>query len=650
MKFINLSYFNRLLKAGFWLLFACIFISSVVFQVKAQDNSARINELKQIIDKGTENEDVVDALVELSLIFQYSNPDKSLEYSEDAATISKKIFYPLGIAQSLTTCGNLYADKYDRHERAIECYTEAFSNYKLLYKQGLLSQEEMNRFILDDFMHSYQLISSKPELNRKEKKALKQYKDLQGDLAPYLVNIASSALSKSKEGEKEAEKAKTLAAEKERELQAKELELKEKQDILRSQNRELRKRQKQTQELSQIKTQLSDSLYNTNFYLGITSDSLKITLDKLIERQVQIQKEKMQNLLDDMEKKNKVSIIERENERQFNNLIILSIITLMTTISGIVFFISYRRQKKMGNVLKEKNEEINIQNEEIVAQRDSIIAQKQELEKQRDKIKEKNEQITSSITYAERIQKAILPNLDDVHEALPDSFILFKPRDIVSGDFYWFAEAQGKILISAIDCTGHGIPGAFMSMIGNTLLNEIVYHKNITSPEEILNHLHKGIFTSLRQHETGSKDGMDITMCVIDKKKKTLEFAGASNPLIYIQEGNLHRVKGDVMPIGGNFAGKNPLNSFTKHIIDCSKETCFYIFSDGFQDQFGGPKDMKFMAKRMAKLITNIHSQPMFVQKEILYEALIDWMGGDGEHAKYRQVDDILVIGVRLKF
>jgi serine phosphatase RsbU (regulator of sigma subunit) len=620
------------------------------FQTIAQDNTARINELKQIVDKGIENEDVVDALNELSLILQYSNSDKSLEYAEDAATIAKKIFYPLGIAQSLTTCGILYADKYDRHEKAIECYTEAFSNYRLLYKQGLLSQEEMNRFILDDFMHSYQLISAKPELNRKEKKAYKQYKDLQGDLAPYLVNIASSALNRSKEGEKEAEKAKTFAAEKEKELKAKEIELKEKQDILRSQNRELRKRQKQTQELSSIKTKLSDSLYNTNFYLGVTSDSLKITLDKLIERQVQIQKEKMQHLLDDMEKKNKVSIIERENERQFNNLIILSIITLMVTITGIVFYISYRRQKKMGNILKEKNEEINIQNEEIVAQRDSIITQKQEIERQRDKIKEKNEQITSSITYAERIQKAILPNLDDIHEALPDSFILFKPRDIVSGDFYWFAEAQGKMLISAIDCTGHGVPGAFMSMIGNTLLNEIVHHKGIVSSNEILNQLHKGIYTSLRQHESGSKDGMDMTMCVIDKKKKTLEFSGASNPLVYIQEGNLHRVKGDVMPIGGNFANKNSYTSFTKHIIDCSKETCFYIFSDGFQDQFGGPKDMKFMAKRMAKLITNIHSQPMFVQKEILYEALIDWMGGDGEYAKYRQVDDILVIGVRLKF
>ncbi|GAB4328607.1 MAG: hypothetical protein OHK0038_02490 [Flammeovirgaceae bacterium] len=645
----------RLLKNSFWLLLECVFILlfftySLVYAQEETSQEARINELKQIIDKSSENEEIVNALIELSLILEYSNPDKSLEYAEDAAAISKKIFYPLGIAQALTTCGNLYADKYDRHEKAIECYIEAFSNYKLLYKQNLLSQEEMNRFILDDFMHSYQLISSKQELSRKEKKALKQYKDLQGDLAPYLVNIASSALSKSKEGEIEAEKAKTIAAEKEKELKAKELELKEKQDILRAQNRELRKRQKQAQELAQIKTKLSDSLYYTNFYLGITSDSLKITLDKLIERQVQIQKEKMQHLLDDMEKKNMVSIIERENERQYNNIIILTIITIMTSISGIIFFIGYRRQKKLGDILKEKNEEIHIQNEEIVAQRDSIIAQKQEIERQRDKIKEKNEQITSSITYAERIQKAILPNIDDIHEALPDSFILFKPRDIVSGDFYWFAESQGKILISAIDCTGHGIPGAFMSMIGNTLLNEIVHHKNITSPEEILNHLHKGIYYSLRQHESGSKDGMDMTMCVIDKKKKILEFAGASNPLIYIQDGNLHRIKGDVMPIGGNFANKNTLTSFTKHTIDCSKETCFYIFSDGFQDQFGGPKDMKFMAKRMAKLILNIHTQPMFIQKDILYEALVDWMGGDGEHAKYKQVDDILVIGVRLKF
>ncbi|MCS6832118.1 MAG: SpoIIE family protein phosphatase [Flammeovirgaceae bacterium] len=612
----------------------------------------REEELKKIVETGKENEEVVDALNELALLNQPTNHNKSLEYAEDAAKIARKIFYPKGIALAQSIAGDLYADKFDRHDKAIECYIEAFSNYKLLYKQGLLSQEEMNHFILDDFMHSYQLIISKEATTRKEKKALKQYKDLQAEVAPYLVTIASAAITKSKEGEKEIEKVKTIAAEKEKELKEKEKELKEKQETLQQQHWELRKKQKQAQELAKIKSILSDSLFNTSIFLNMTADSLKYVLEQLVEQRTKAQTEKMQQVLDDIERRSQIEAIEHEKQRQQKNTTILLIILGMSSAICAVYYIGYRRQKKLRKILEEQNEYIKKQNEEIIAQRDNIAQQKSEIERQRDKIREKNEQITASINYAERIQRSILPDDEEIQSALPDSFVLFKPRDVVSGDFYWFdnTNKEGKIIISAIDCTGHGVPGALMSMIGNTLMNEIVHHKKILSPELILNELNKEVCKALRQNETGGRDGMDMTICVIDKKNKILEFAGANNPLIYIQDRQIHRIKGDAMPVGGVHFNKKAPEGFTKHVVDCSKETCFYIFSDGFQDQFGGPKDMKFMAKRMAKLILNIHDQPMFIQKEILYEALVDWMGGEGEHAKYRQVDDILVIGVRLKF
>jgi hypothetical protein len=212
-----------------------------------------------------------------------------------------------------------------------------------------------------------------------------------------------------------------------------------------------------------------------------------------------------------------------------------------------------------------------------------IVAQKEVIE-------EKNKDITDSINYAQKIQEAILPSDEEITNALPEHFVLFKPKDIVSGDFYWFSERDGKALIIAADCTGHGVPGAFMSMIGNSLLNEIVNEKGATQPAEILQKLKEGVIKSLSQTgEAGTqKDGMDIAMCGFDLENNEVEFSGAYNPLFRIRNGELEETRSDRMPIGiyADDGGK----VFTNYTLKMEKGDVYYIFTDGFVDQFGGPK------------------------------------------------------------
>ncbi len=320
----------------------------------------------------------------------------------------------------------------------------------------------------------------------------------------------------------------------------------------------------------------------------------------------------------------------------------------------IVAVVAFIQKRKANRLLEQQKIEIEIKSEQIKHKND-------ELEDAMEKIQYQNKNIMQSINYAQRIQEAMMPKKETMQALFKDSFIFFKPRDVVSGDFYWFKEvvpkekgieyenkqfASGldigheKYVVTAVDCTGHGVPGAFMSMLGYNLLNDIV-GKGIIEPNEILSGLHKGIRTSLNQDATQNRDGMDMALCVIDPKEKILEYAGAQNPLIYIQDGKLYRVRGNKYPVGG-FQVEN--HEYTKHIIKVDKPTTFYIFSDGFHDQFGGPAGRKFMTKNFRDLLYEIYNMPMEEQKNILELVISEWMG------EHEQTDDILVIGFRLDF
>ncbi|MBN8702716.1 MAG: SpoIIE family protein phosphatase [Bacteroidetes bacterium] len=253
---------------------------------------------------------------------------------------------------------------------------------------------------------------------------------------------------------------------------------------------------------------------------------------------------------------------------------------------------------------------------------------------------QKNRDITSSIQYAKKIQEAILPDRGEISGYFNESFILYKPKDIVSGDFYWFAEKNGKKIVAVVDCTGHGVPGAFMSMIGYNLLNQIVIEEGTTHAHEILNKLHKGVQKSLKQAaESDRHDGMDAAICILDEAKKEMQFAGANRPLVRIVDGKLEKITGNKYPIGG--AQMQTEREFTLQTFTYKKGDCYYLFSDGYADQFGGDLGKKFMQKKLVAMLQSIHQNTMDEQLTLLDKEFSNWKGIN------EQVDDVLVIGIR---
>jgi serine phosphatase RsbU (regulator of sigma subunit) len=272
-----------------------------------------------------------------------------------------------------------------------------------------------------------------------------------------------------------------------------------------------------------------------------------------------------------------------------------------------------------------------------------VIERTAQVVKQKEELEEKNKDITDSINYAKRIQEAILPPMEMCKDLFPESFILFHPRDIVSGDFYWFAEKNGKRLIAAVDCTGHGVPGAFMSMIGNSFLNEIVNERGITQPDLILNKLRDQVIHSLKQSEAENRanDGMDISLLCFEEKQGRLsaQWAGANNSLWLIRDGICIPYHPDKRPISYSRGQELP---FTNHSIDLQKGDLLYIFSDGFADQFGGDRGKKFKYKQLQEVLLSIRNEAMHIQEKRLLQAFNNWKGA------LEQVDDVLIIGVRV--
>lgn len=363
---------------------------------------------------------------------------------------------------------------------------------------------------------------------------------------------------------------------------------------------------------------------------------------------------------------NKAQLNQTENERlqavqNFQQLVIYSVLggLVLVLILAVFMYRSNKAKQRANKALAAKNIEIEQTNDK--------------LQVAFEKIEEQNFRITQSITYAREIQRALFPPIETLNHFLPESFIFFKPVDLVSGDFYWFSEvgvdvpkhkelqianSQGeqtteltengawlpfrgeKFILTAVDCTGHGVPGAFMSMIGYNLLDSIT-GSGTTQPDKILSRLHNGVRTALKQDETTNRDGMDISLCTINKKDRTVDFAGANNPVIYITEGEMHMIKGDMMAIGGSH--KKTERTYKGHTIKVEKPTTFYILTDGYTDQFGGEDGRKYSMKNFKQLLMEIYQLPMQEQNKILGEHFEQWKAD--EH----QIDDVLVIGFRLQ-
>ena len=318
-------------------------------------------------------------------------------------------------------------------------------------------------------------------------------------------------------------------------------------------------------------------------------------------------------------------------EKQKLIMYFISFVLLLFVFLAYNIYRNYRIKKEANIRLEEKNRTISAQKDEIEKQRDIAAMQ-------RDQIAYQKKHITDSIVYAKRIQTALLPSLE-LFSSDVEHFVLYKPLDIVSGDFYWVTRQANMQVIIATDSTGHGVPGAFMSMLGVTLLNELVLAKKVVMPDQILNGLRQQIISTLKQTvaEDNVKDGMDVAACVIDFDTSTLYFAGANNPLYLIRDKELIHYRPDKMPVAIHYT----MNDFTLHTIDLKKGDCFYIFSDGYADQFGGPDQRKFMSKQLKEVLVSISHKPMIDQGARLSELFTEWQGDSP------QVDDVTVIGVR---
>lgn len=322
---------------------------------------------------------------------------------------------------------------------------------------------------------------------------------------------------------------------------------------------------------------------------------------------------------------NKNKIINEKEIENKNNIIYFTLICIfLFVVLSIIIFRGYIKSKKMNSIITESKKEIE----------------------------NKNKDITDSMNYAKRIQKAMLSKYNAIKSSINESFILFKPKDIVSGDFYWIEEYENKTLFSIADCTGHGVPGAFMSFIGHNGLNKIVNEYNVTEPAEILNNLNTIVADNFSYSEEEVKDGMDMTVCSFDNKSKVLQFAGANNPMYIIRESSkgildgqtvsmtingidLYKIRGDKNYVGG------ATKKFTNKEFQLEEGDTVYLFTDGYADQFGGVKGKKFMYKRLQKLLINNFNDTLDNQKAKLYEALADWIEG------YEQVDDISIMGFK---
>lgn len=286
---------------------------------------------------------------------------------------------------------------------------------------------------------------------------------------------------------------------------------------------------------------------------------------------------------------------------------------------------------------------IALENANLVEHLEDKVAERtKEIVKQKEIIEENNKHITDSIKYAKRIQEAFLPSEDSLKEYLKNSFVIYKPKDIVSGDFYWIEKKYNKILFAVVDCTGHGVPGAFMSIIGFKSLNQIVNEYDYTKPSEILYQLNRNVSETLRQkvEDTIIRDGMDIAICCLDLTAKKLEFAGANNPLVIIRDGEILKIKGDKHPIG-NFVGEKEYE-FTNNEIDLLPNDKLYIFSDGFMDQFGGPEGKKLKYANFKKLLLNTQKKSMREQKKAINTFFEEWT------KNFEQIDDVCLIGVAI--
>ncbi|MBQ5541172.1 MAG: SpoIIE family protein phosphatase [Bacteroidales bacterium] len=402
---------------------------------------------------------------------------------------------------------------------------------------------------------------------------------------------------------------------------------------------------KEAVEYSEKFRDVEESTYNREFAVKSTKASAEAEYGELIRQREEAEQEQKM-------------IQEEATKRQ---RMITCFFAVCIILAGLLAFIIWKglHKKRKNNELlakqkaeiSQKNNELKQQNQKIMSQRDEIMAQRDEIESQRSQLSEANSRITASIRYAQRIQTAAVPSEEMMNKIFGDCMIFWRPLNIVSGDFYWATQTGEYKLVTAADCTGHGVPGAFMSMLGVSTLNDIAAQKNIESETitaaGILNELRDKIIAALRQSgpQRETQDGMDMALCIINRSKNELQYAGANRPLWYIKNGELIEYKADRMPVGFHI---RKTGLFTNHIIQIEDGDTVYMSSDGIADQFGGETGVsKFGTKQLKELLVKISSLPFKSQKEVLEQSIDGWRAASNPENPAPQLDDQILLGLK---
>jgi len=615
-------------------ILASIFILFfLILDIQAQQS---IQDLEKKL-KTVEGKDRFGVLYDLSKAYLSLSPKRSFDYAKQAIDLSKKLKDP-----------SLQADAYNLAGTAnfnLENYKNALKYYEdeLAIRQSL-NQESSRVKILYNIGSIYEAWGKPPKAAESYKLALeaakksnstamvtqcyesiiriyaveKNFKDAYYNLLSYTQYKSSTVLST------------------------------EKIAILETQYREVKKANEQSQaELKQKDSTL-------NIVKGEKESLVKDTI---------IKSEAISNLTElTEEQKLTISLQNEVVKRQKQLILLFSVFMAVVITFSVLLYKQVKAKQKANEKLLMQNAEIIEQKEEIQAQADQllernqeIMEQKEEIETQaeqlslvndqitmqRDEILYQNTQITDSIRYASRIQRVMLPQQELLDELFTENMVLWRPQEVVSGDFYWVKRIKNYTVFAAADCTGHSVPGAFMSMLGISFLNEIVSKSRFDKSNEILNLLRRRIKTALNQtgKENEATDGMDIALCVLDTENNILQFSGAYNPLYLIRENQMQVIKADRQPI----AIYPKERDFTYNEIEVKKGDVIYISSDGFIDQFGGENNDKLKSVRFKQLLIDIHTKPMKEQKTLLNDFILNWMG-----KKQPQIDDILIFGVKI--
>ncbi|MBA4241876.1 MAG: hypothetical protein C0448_14215 [Sphingobacteriaceae bacterium] len=524
--------------------------------------------------------------------------DNAIQYFERALKIAYELDNKNAIASCLISIGTIYSDKKD-YPKSLDYYFQSLKLFQEVKNEDAIATNYNN--IADSY------------LNLKEYNKSLQYITKAAELYEQTGNIYGQSLALNNIGDyyySVGNQAKAIeyfkqGLEKGKLIEANEHMLASYKGMAKAYKK--LGDYKSALEVHELFQQLNDSIYSI--------ESIK----QISEMQEKFDTEKKEREIDLLKKDKKIKEDALYEQSLINRaIVIVGILLLLLTIVLIWAFI---QKRKANQILDLKNSKIEIAYNTIGLQ---------------------HKDIKDSINYAKKIQEAILPPDKFIKENLPNSFVYYAPKDIVSGDFYWVDQIDNKVLFGAVDCTGHGVPGAFMSIVGHNLLEKAINEFKLSQPALILNSLSQGIVKTLHQseNETGLKDGMDIALCSINFNTKKLEYAGAYNPLYIIRNGQLIQINSDKKAIGNYNHEKT--DEYTHHEFDLLKGDTIYVFTDGYADQFGGPKGKKFKYKSLQQLLISIHDKDMNEQKTILEETFSNWKGN------LEQVDDILIMGVRV--